>query len=167
MKAIHLFNTPIRVDRDVMICLTDMWRASGKSASESPYHYLRSKQTKAFLAELEKNHESVVFTVRGVNGGTYGGKYVAYDYAAWLSPRFKYATYKVLDDYFTGELQYKHSLAAQLNVKCMEFDQRKDMASFCGQGLAGWKKQKPVLIAEIQRLASKLQINIPGLELKA
>lgn len=37
-----------------------MWKASGKSESESPYHYLRNKQTKEFLAELEKNHESVV-----------------------------------------------------------------------------------------------------------
>ncbi|VFT07115.1 KilA-N domain-containing protein [Escherichia coli] len=61
MKAITLFNTPIRVDESGMICLTDMWKASGKSESESPYHYLRNKQTKEFLAELEKNHESVVF----------------------------------------------------------------------------------------------------------
>ncbi|ENT6079969.1 hypothetical protein ONP68_16215 [Salmonella enterica subsp. enterica serovar Anatum] len=27
-----------------------MWKASGKSESESPYHYLRNKQTKEFLA---------------------------------------------------------------------------------------------------------------------
>ncbi|EFO0397207.1 DNA-binding protein, partial [Escherichia coli] len=26
----------------------------------------------------------MVFTERGVHGGTYGGKFVAYDYAAWL-----------------------------------------------------------------------------------
>ncbi|WP_252408369.1 KilA-N domain-containing protein, partial [Escherichia coli] len=45
MKAITLFNTPIRVDESGMICLTDMWKASGKSESESPYHYLRNKQT--------------------------------------------------------------------------------------------------------------------------
>ncbi|ECV6833536.1 KilA-N domain-containing protein, partial [Salmonella enterica subsp. enterica serovar Senftenberg] len=50
MKAITLFNTPIRVDESGMICLTDMWKASGKSESESPYHYLRNKQTKEFLA---------------------------------------------------------------------------------------------------------------------
>lgn len=77
MKAITLFNTPIRVDESGMICLTDMWKASGKSESESPYHYLRNKQTKEFLAELEKNHESVVFTERGVHGGTYPGHQLA------------------------------------------------------------------------------------------
>lgn len=86
MKSLTLFNQPIRIGEDGMICLTDMWKASGKSESESPYHYLRNKQTKEFLAELEKNHESVVFTERGVHGGTYGGKFVAYDYAAWLNP---------------------------------------------------------------------------------
>ncbi|EPP1450164.1 KilA-N domain-containing protein, partial [Shigella sonnei] len=110
MKSLTLFNQPIRIGEDGMICLTDMWKASGKSESESPYHYLRNKQTKEFLAELEKNHESVVFTERGVHGGTYGGKFVAYDYAAWLNPGFKYAAYKVLDDYFTGELQHRNSL---------------------------------------------------------
>lgn len=62
MKSLTLFNQPIRIGEDGMICLTDMWKASGKSESESPYHYLRNKQTKEFLAELEKNHESVVFT---------------------------------------------------------------------------------------------------------
>ncbi len=51
MKAITLFNTPIRVDESGMICLTDMWKASGKSESESPYHYLRNKQTKEFCHE--------------------------------------------------------------------------------------------------------------------
>ena len=60
MKSLTLFNQPIRVGEDGMICLTDMWKASGKSDAESPYHYLRNKQTKEFLAELEKNHESVV-----------------------------------------------------------------------------------------------------------
>ncbi|EPV9211634.1 KilA-N domain-containing protein, partial [Shigella sonnei] len=67
MKSLTLFNQPIRIGEDGMICLTDMWKASGKSESESPYHYLRNKQTKEFLAELEKNHESVVFTERGVH----------------------------------------------------------------------------------------------------
>lgn len=110
MKSLTLFNQPIRVGEDGMICLTDMWKASGKSDAESPYHYLRNKQTKEFLAELKKNHESVVLTTRGVHGGTYGGKFVAYDYAAWLNPGFKYAAYKILDDYFTGELQHRNSL---------------------------------------------------------
>jgi hypothetical protein len=54
MKSLTLFNQPIRVGEDGMICLTDMWKASGKSDAESPYHYLRNKQTKEFLAELEK-----------------------------------------------------------------------------------------------------------------
>lgn len=96
MKSLTLFNQPIRVGEDGMICLTDMWKASGKSDAESPYHYLRNKQTKEFLAELKKNHESVVLTTRGVHGGTYGGKFVAYDYAAWLNPGFKSATLKGL-----------------------------------------------------------------------
>ena len=93
----------------------------------------------------------MVFTERGVHGGTYGGKFVAYDYAAWLNPGFKYAAYKVLDDYFTGELQHRNSLSAQLNMKCHEFDQKKDMASFCGQGLAAWRYTKQVSLLSKSR----------------
>ncbi|ENY6998948.1 hypothetical protein ACF0JY_004568 [Escherichia coli] len=63
----------------------------------------------------------------------------------------------------TGELQHRNSLSAQLNMKCHEFDQKKDMASFCGQGLAAWRYTKPVLVAEINSLANQLQITIPGL----
>ncbi|ELW27500.1 hypothetical protein EC34880_5375, partial [Escherichia coli 3.4880] len=37
MKSLTLFNQPIRVGEDGMICLTDMWKASGKSDAESPY----------------------------------------------------------------------------------------------------------------------------------
>ncbi|MFO6427728.1 hypothetical protein ACLBOM_31270 [Escherichia coli] len=48
-------------------------------------------------------------------------------------------------------------------MKCHEFDQKKDMASFCGQGLAAWRYTKPVLVAEIDSLANQLQIPIPGL----
>lgn len=80
-----------------------------------------------------------------------------------INTLFKYAAYKVLDDYFTGELQHRNSLSAQLNMKCHEFDQKKDMASFCGQGLAAWRYTKPVLVAEINSLANQLQITIPGL----
>ncbi|MDK6603644.1 DNA-binding protein, partial [Escherichia coli] len=65
--------------------------------------------------------------------------------------------------YFTGELQHRNSLSAQLNMKCQEFDQKKDMASFCGPGLAAWRYTKPVLVAEINSLANQLQITIPGL----
>ena len=36
MTELSLFNKPVRVDRDGMICLTDMWKASGKSDAESP-----------------------------------------------------------------------------------------------------------------------------------
>ncbi len=30
MKSLTLFNQPIRIGEDGMICLTDMWKASGK-----------------------------------------------------------------------------------------------------------------------------------------
>jgi hypothetical protein len=68
MKSLTLFNQPIRVGEDGMICLTDMWKASGKSDAESPYHYLRNKQTKSSWPSWRKTTNlwfslSAVYTV--------------------------------------------------------------------------------------------------------
>lgn len=90
MKSLTLFNQPIRVGEDGMICLTDMWKASGKSDAESPYHYLRNKQTKEFLVELEKNHESVVFTTRAVNPVIHGWGGVNMNKAGKKKPSTKF-----------------------------------------------------------------------------
>lgn len=160
MNDLTLLGTKVRVDKEGMICLTDMWKASGKSESESPYHYLRNKQTKEFLSELEKNHESVVFTVRGVNGGTYGGKFVAYDYAAWLNPSFKYAAYKVLDSYFSGQLISVASFMAEANMAGYIFNQEASIVSDCARTMNYWGRggRKAHLLHNKQEAENKLQI---------
>lgn len=68
MQALKLLDTHVRIDQEGMICLTDMWKASGKSESESPYHYLRNKQTKEFLTELEKT-TNLWFSLSGESKG--------------------------------------------------------------------------------------------------
>ncbi|HGT0431526.1 TPA: KilA-N domain-containing protein, partial [Yersinia enterocolitica] len=184
-----LFNTSVRIEENNMVCLTDIWQAASKAKEEGlapslskrnmdklrPWYFLRNASTKRFINSLIKlsKNESLelpskpTFTAPGNSGGTYAHKLIAYKYAAYLDSDFEAGTFVILDKFFSGELQRKHSLSAQLNMVCLEFDQKKDMASYCGQGLVGWKHEKPVLVAEINRLANQLQITIPGLEAKA
>ena len=56
---------------------------------------------------------------------------------------------------------FSHDQNEDVTERMTEFS--KDMASFCGQGLAAWRYTKPVLVAEINSLANQLQITIPGL----
>lgn len=182
MKELTLFNTPVRVDENGMICLTDIWRIAKNRVEKGdksflggrtvnsirPANFLQAEGVQLFINELVKCSPGIhLAPVRGKFGGTFASRFVAYKYAAYIDPAFEVGVYTVLDDFFTGELQRKSSISAQLNVKCLEFDQKKDMASFCGQGLVSWKNEKPVLVAEIKTLANQLQINIPGLEVIA
>ncbi|CBX44513.1 hypothetical protein P88_00020 [Erwinia phage phiEt88] len=186
MKELTLFNTPVRVEENSMVCLTDIWVAASKAKDTGvapslgnrnmdklrPWYFMRNTSTKRFISSLGKLSKSeslnlpdkLAFTRAGNNGGTYAHKLIAYKYAAYLDSDFEAGAFVILDKYFSGELQHKHSLSAELNMKCIEFDQKKDMASFCGQGLAGWKHEKPALISAIKKLAGQLQITIPGLE---
>lgn len=162
MKELTLFNARIKVLHDGMVSLTDMWKASGKADGNSPYHYLRNKKTIEYMSELDKNHESVVFKSKGVNGGTFAGKYLAYDYASWLSPSFKYGAYKVLDGYFNGELISTASVMAELNMLDHVINEEKRMVSTCASimnrwGLGGRKQQ---LNKQREKLAEQSQINL-------
>ncbi|EBZ6410152.1 KilA-N domain-containing protein [Salmonella enterica subsp. enterica serovar Kottbus] len=185
MTTLRLFNTPVRVIEGNMVCLTDIWLAASKAKVDGlapslqkrnmdklrPWYFLRNSSTKRFIRSLIKLSktesldvpDSPTLTMAGNNGGTYAHKLIAYKYAAFLDSDFEAGAYIILDKFFTGELHHRNSLSAQLNMKCHEFDQKKDMASFCGQGLAAWRYTKPGLIAEINTLANQLQITIPGL----
>jgi hypothetical protein len=188
MQELTLFGTQVRVEKNSMVCLTDIWQAASKAKIEGlapslknrnmdklrPWYFLRNASTRRFINSISKLSktesldfpEKLIFSSPGNNGGTYAHKLVAYKYAAYLDSDFEAGTFLILDRYFSGELQRKHSISAKLNMKCLEFDQKKDMASFCGQGLVGWKREKPAIVSEINHLASQLQITIPGLEVK-
>ncbi|EOJ6040663.1 KilA-N domain-containing protein [Cronobacter sakazakii] len=178
MKSITLFNEPVRVNDDGLVCLTDIWKVARDRANKGdaaflggraidsirPANFLQADGVQAFINELAKCSPGIhLESTRGNGGGTFANRFIAYKYASYIDPAFEVGVYTVLDDFFTGELQRRNSLSAQLNMKCHEFDQKKDMASYCGSGLASWRYAKPALLSEINSLANQLQITIPGL----
>lgn len=185
MTNLCMFNTPVRVLDGDMVCLTDIWMAAAKAKEEGlapslikrnmdklrPWYFLRNASTKRFISsllKLSKNESlelppSPTLTVAGNGGGTFAHKLIAYKYAAFLDSDFEAGAFIILDKFFTGELQRKSDLVADLNLSILEFDNKKDYASHCGSGLAGWKHEKPVLIAKIKLLTDQLQMTLPGL----
>jgi hypothetical protein len=57
--------------------------------------------------------------------GTFAHKLIAYKYAAFLDSDFEAGAFIILDKFFTGELQRKSDLVADLNLSILEFDNKK------------------------------------------
>ncbi|MDC9605592.1 KilA-N domain-containing protein [Xenorhabdus griffiniae] len=87
MKTLTLFNTPVRINDDGMVCLTDMWRIA-KARVEAgdndflggrdienlrPSKFKRLESTQLFIKELSKwDSKAHLETIQGKHGGTFG-----------------------------------------------------------------------------------------------
>ncbi|MFZ4835873.1 Rha family transcriptional regulator [Rouxiella sp. Mn2063] len=68
-------------------------------------------------------------------------------------------------NWMTAELRkYSQSHEAERNAVMLEYMKEKDVASMSGRLLSRWGRvKKPQLLAQIERIEQKSQINIPGL----
>lgn len=181
MKELTLFNTPVRIDEDGMICLTDIWQIAKSRSDEGdsqflcgrdiesirPSRFLKNAEVKMFINELAKwEPESHLKSARGNGGGTYGSRFVAYKYAAYIDPAFEVGVYKVVDKYFSGEMVTIASYMAEANMADHILKEESAVVSDCARtmnywGLGGRKRQ---LVNNRQEAYAKLQITVPGLE---
>ncbi len=97
----------IRQDEEGRFCINDLHKASGALEKHQPAFFMRNKQTKDLIDELEseflicKNaeHKSAVSTIRGkgLEQGTYVVKEIVYAYAMWISPKFHLMVIRAYD----------------------------------------------------------------------
>ncbi|WP_075180570.1 KilA-N domain-containing protein [Pantoea sp. 1.19] len=171
MKELAVFDTPVRIDDEKFISITDIWKAA-KAAGRNvdnlrPTDFLRSPVTRSFINELVKGGESTPFRIiKGRKGGTYVTRFLAYEYAGYIDPAFKVGVYTVLDKYFSGEMVVIASYMAEANMADHIFKEESAVVSDCARtmnywGVGGRKRQ---LVNNRQEAYAKLQINVPGLE---
>lgn len=171
MKELALFDTPVRIDDEKLISITDIWKAAkaaGKSVDNlRPTDFLRSPVTRSFINELVKGGESTPFKIiKGRNGGTYVTRFLAYEYAGYIDPAFKVGVYTVLDKYFSGEMVTIASYMADANMADHILREESAVVSDCARTMNYWGVggRKRYLVNNRQEAYARLQINVPGLE---
>lgn len=78
-------------DRGEMLCLTDMWKASGSPENREPWNWSRFEGQRFIeaVAELHNLSDTQVMTSKqGKNGGTWAHWQIGLAYAKYLSPEF-------------------------------------------------------------------------------
>ena len=113
MKIEKFKNNGIAFDFDKdMVNATDMIK---NFPEKNMGNFLRNKQTKDFITELENDmliststDSKAINVVKGGNPnmqGTWMHKLLAFKFAAWLSPKFELFVYKVFDKHAYSEIK--------------------------------------------------------------
>lgn len=100
------FNGNVIRDAGQSLNLTDMWKAAGGKASQSPAKWREIDATKEFLAyvaETIRPGDSLIETKEGRGGGTWAHWQIAMAYAKYLSPAFHAWCNEVVRAYMQGQ----------------------------------------------------------------
>ncbi len=168
MKNIILCDKSVRVDEhDNFICITDLWKSSGEQNKHKPKYFLDNEKTIEFIDILKvKGGIPPLRTINdGHASGTWVHKLLAYEYAGWVDPQFKYSTLTVLDEFFTGTLNTKNTKNTnepmhELQDYTRRMINHQKEGTFHGKGLSMIKKKKHALIEEGENLLNHCQISI-------
>ena len=159
---------------DGLYSLNDLHKASGGNPSHRPANFLKTKEVKDLIAEIEssnydatilasKNIAVKIIRGRGKEQGTYVCKELVYRYAMWISAKFTLLVIRTFDAIATGQTLQQQFLIADKELKTAT-----EIASHAGYTLNHvGKKVKPVKKRIRDNLLEKLQIALPFFDTKA
>ncbi|RLM26486.1 hypothetical protein BIY29_05345 [Brenneria alni] len=158
----------VRVDEAGRYSLNDLHAAAvanGQATeSQRPGEFLKTKQIKAFVRELSDAKKiASVKTIKGGNEqGSWGHELVAIRYAAWLNPRFEIRVYETFREAVLSGI----SAMNRLNRLDLLIDTEKKEISACARRMNQWGVggRKQILHTVRERMASEIQLLVPGLE---
>lgn len=146
MPNISILNQEIRT-MDGLFSLNDLHKASGANESHRPSNFIRTDQTKALIAEIEReNSQSSNMSfqetaIKSVKGGKYAGTYgcheIIYAYAMWISSAFYL---KVIRYFHAGQQAEQPTLSDTLTP-----DQAGHIYNFIhdsSRGVPKWERPK-------------------------
>jgi hypothetical protein len=167
---IIISSAKIKINSDGLYCLNDLHKASGGESKHKLSNFLSLDSTKSLLDELLKAGYPAVKKESGRYGGTYACKFVVYQYAMWVSPKFNIEVIdffdrnnkvesklnKLVDSvHELGEGVTKHLDAASLT-----FDDMDKHGSNWGSYGASIRKAKRECRKVIFELADKMQLKL-------
>lgn len=134
---------------------------------KEPAQWLRLDSTKEYVQRLSermgksnvgKSHITLVRTRRGnsTSSGTWLHPKLAVKFARWLSVDFEIWADEQIDALLRGT----QSALDTFNRACKKYDDGEALASVHGRGLSAWKRQKPLLIGEVERGRNLLQMTL-------
>lgn len=113
----------VKQDKNDLVNLTDIWKASGKGKNYSPYQWSRKEGKKFIDSAIEKlKGESgpILETKKGRTGGTYAHWQIALTYAKYLSPELHMEVNKTFIRAKSGDV----TLADEIADKASPEDQK-------------------------------------------
>lgn len=169
MNSLTIFDQNINMI-DGLFSLNDLHKASGGKAKHKPAFFLRNEETKALIAEIEKenyelqicNSKKIAVKIiqgKGKQQGTYVCKELVYRYAMWISPKFSLMVIRALDKMLQDKLfDENYQLIAQFERACIEFEHLTQLASNAGRTLCVvGKRLKPNAQQKVLSLQNKIQ----------
>lgn len=154
---------PVQFNLDGWINATRAAARFGKVPNEwlrlaSTREYLEKLAARAPASNTGKSRITFVTSRRGnsPDSGTWIHPRLAVKFARWLSVDFEIW----VDEQIDALLRGSQSAMDVFNRACKRFDDRKDVASAAGRELNAWKRDKPVLIGEIERGRQILQMTL-------
>lgn len=159
---------------DGLYSLNDMHRIGGGAEKHRPTFFLRNKETKDLICELESEFSDVskctsvnsqaIRVVKGgdskVKQGTYVCKELVYRYAMWISAKFALVVIRTFDEVMTKRLANE-----QLNNLCYDLSLVTQSLTHAGRYLSvGGNQIKPALEKQIGLLMQEIQPQLTNLE---
>lgn len=149
--------SPVRLRADGWVNATD----AAARFNKEPAQWLRLPDATRYLKGLERTYGKITYVKtsraradRG--GGTWIHPRLAVKFARWLSVDFEIWCDAQID----GLLRGTQPAMETFNRACKRYDDDEAVASEHGRGLARWKRQKPLLLSEVERGRNLLQMTL-------
>lgn len=138
-----------------------------KRFGKRPVDWLKQAETRAYVevladalgkSKVTQDHFGLVETSRGGKApGTWLHPKLAVAFARWLDLKFAVWCDLHIDALLRGEV----SAQQQFDQACRQLDDRRQLASLQGRGLAQWRFEKQPLEARVEYWRQELQMALP------